>query len=71
MDTDPEPNIDFKDNFPSQEGVISESYQRPDKSYFQEPHKLENLIKTGRLVQKFILKQADINKILKIIIRKY
>ena len=28
---------------------------------------LENLVNTGRLVQKFLLKQADIDKILKII----
>ena len=45
-------------------------YQRPDKSYFKEPQELENLINTGRLVQKFLMKQADINKILKIIKRK-
>ena len=42
-------------------------YQRPDKSYFQEPKELEGLVNTGRLVQKFSPKQADINKILKII----
>ena len=26
----------FEENSPYQEGVISETYQRPDKSYFQE-----------------------------------
>ena len=61
-DIDPEPSMDFKDNSPFQEGVISETYQRPDRSYFQEPQELESLINTGRLVQKFLLKQADINK---------
>ena len=30
-----------------QEGVISEMYQRPDKSYFQEPQELDSLINTG------------------------
>ena len=45
-------------------------YQRPDRSYFQEPQELESLINTGRLVQKFLPQQADINKILKIIQRK-
>ena len=35
--------------------------------YFQEPWELEGLINTGKLVQKCLLKQADINKILKII----
>ena len=39
-DIDQEPNMDFDDNFPFQEGVISETYQRPDKSYFQEPQEL-------------------------------
>ena len=50
--------------------MILEIYQRPDKSYFQEPQVLDSLIKTGRLVQKFLLKQANIDKILKIIQRK-
>ena len=30
-------NLDFEENCPFQEGVISEAYQRPDKSFFQEP----------------------------------
>ena len=62
-DIDPEINTDFK------ESVISEMYQRPDKSYFQEPQKLESQINTDRLVQKFLPKQADIDKILKIMQR--
>ena len=69
-DIGPKLNTDFDDNSPFQEGVISETYQRPNKSYFQEPQELESLINTGRLVQKFFLKQADIDKILKIIQRK-
>ena len=39
----------------------------PDKSYFQELRELESLVNTGRLVQKFLPKQADIDKILKVI----
>ena len=27
-------NTDFEENPPYQEGVISETYQRPDRSYF-------------------------------------
>ena len=50
--------------------MISETYQWPDKSYFPEPQELESLINTGRFIQKFLLKQADINKILKIMQRK-
>ena len=30
-------NMDFEENSPHQEGVISEIYQKPDKSYLQEP----------------------------------
>ena len=30
-------NLDFEENFPFQEGVISEAYQNPDKSFFQGP----------------------------------
>ena len=62
--------MDFKDNSPFQEGVISEMYQRLDRSYFQEPQDLESLINTDRLVQKFLLKQVDIDEILKGIQRK-
>ena len=70
LDIDLELNTNFEENSPFQERVISEIYQRPDRSYFQEPQNWENLINTGRLVHKFLPKQADINKILKIIFRK-
>ena len=50
--------------------MISETYQRPDRSYFQGPQELDSLNNTGKPVQKFLLKQADIDKILKIIQRK-
>ena len=65
--TDVSPRIDlkFEENLLYHEGIISETYQRPDKSYFQEPRELENLVNIGRLVQNFLLKQADIDKILK------
>ena len=63
-------NLDFKENSPSQEGVISEAYQRPDKLFFQEPQELNGLINTSNLIQIFLPKQADIDKILKVIQRK-
>ena len=69
-DFDPEINMDFEENLSFQEGVISETYQRQDKSYFQEPQELDSLINTDRLVQKYLLKQADIDKILKTMQRK-
>ena len=39
----------------------------PINLIFQEPKDLESLVNTSRLVQKFLPKQADIDKILKII----
>ena len=45
-------------------------YQRLDMSYFQAPQELESLVNTGRQVQKFLPKQADIDKFLKNIQRK-
>ena len=35
--TKPKMDIEFEENSPHQEGIISEFYQRPDKTYFQEP----------------------------------
>ena len=47
-----------------------EIIQRLDKSFFQNPKKLEDLIDTGNLIHKFLPKQTDIDKILHIIQRK-
>ena len=33
----PNINFDFEENSPFHEGVMSEMFQRPDKSFFQEP----------------------------------
>ena len=63
-------NLDFEENSPFQEGVISEAYQRPNKTFFQEPQELNSLVNTGILVQEFLPKQANIDKILKVIQRK-
>ena len=63
-------NLDFEENSPFQEGVISETYQRPDKSIFQETQELNDLINTGYLIQNLLPKQADIDKILKVIQKK-
>ena len=60
-------NLDFEENSPFQEGIISEAYQRQDKSFFQE---LNDLINASNLIQFFLPKQADIDKILKVIQRK-
>ena len=63
-------NLDFEENSLFQEGVISETYHRPIKSFFQEPQELNDLINTGNLVHKFLPKQTDIDKILKVVQRK-
>ena len=50
-------NMDFEENSPYL-GVISETYQRPNKSYFQEPPEFQGLVSIGKLGQKFQPKQA-------------
>ena len=66
----PDINSDFEKNSPFQEGIISEKFQIPDKSFFQEPKELNDLINIGNLIQKVLPKQADIDKILRVIQRK-
>ena len=58
---------DFEENSPYQEGIISEIYQRLDKSQLIEPPELAHLINTDNLVQKYLPEQTDIDKSLKII----
>ena len=60
-------NLDIKKYSPFQEGVISETIQRPDKSFFQNPKRLKDLIDTGNVIHKFLPRQTDIDKILHII----
>ena len=69
-DFDMHRKIEFEENSPHQEGIISKIYERPDKSYTQEPTKLKDLIDTTKLIQKFLPKQVDIDKILDVIQRK-
>ena len=66
----PNINFDFEENSPFQEGIISEKLQKLDKSFFQEPKELGDLINKGNFVHKYLPKQMDIDKILKIIQRK-
>ena len=63
-------NLDIEENSPFQEGVISETIQRPDKMFFQKPKSLDNIIDMGNLIQKFLPKQTDINRNLQVIQRK-
>ena len=63
-------NLDFEENLPFQEGIMSKMFQRPDKSLFQNPKELGEVINKENLIHKFLPRQADIDKILKIIQRK-
>ena len=58
MDLDTDINTDFEEN---------SLYQRPNRVIFPRTHELDSPISTGKLVQKFLPKQADMDKILKII----
>ena len=37
-------NFDFEESSPFQEGIMSKTFQRLDKSFFQEPKELSNLL---------------------------
>ena len=43
--------IEIEENSPFQENIISEVNERPDKSYFQEPIELKDLVDTKNIVQ--------------------
>ena len=64
------PNVDFEKNSPHQEGIITEVYINPNQSYIEQPQELTNLVNTSKLVQKYLPRQADIDKILDIIKKK-
>ena len=70
LDNDSDRKVEIEENLPFQEGIISEIYERPDNSYMQEPQELKDLIDTTKLIQKYLPKQTDIDKILDIIKRK-
>ena len=70
LDNDLDRKVEIGENSPFQEGIILEIYERPDNSYMQEPQELIDLIDTTKLIQKYLPKQMDIDKILDIIRRK-
>ena len=70
LESDLKINRDIEENSPYQEGIISEIYHRPHKSQLVDPPELTDLVNTDRIVQKYLPKQADIDKILKVIQRK-
>ena len=53
-------SLDFEENSPFQEGIISETYQRLEKSFFQEPKELNDLVNTSNLIQMFLPQHRQI-----------
>ena len=62
-------NIDVAENSPFQEGIISKT-RKTRHILCTRTHELKDLIDTTKLIQKFLPKQMDIDKILDIIKRK-
>ena len=70
LDNDLDRKVDIEENLPFQECITSETYKRPDTAYIQEPYELTDLVDATKLIQKFLPKQMDIDRILDIIKRK-
>ena len=64
-----DPNMDIGANSAHQEGIIMDTYVVPDQSYLEQPQELIKLVNTSKVVQWYLLWQADIDKILNIIKR--
>ena len=62
-------NLDFEENSPHQEGIITETYESPNKSYLEQLQELSDLGDNTTITHKYLPKQVDI-KILNIIKRK-
>ena len=63
-----DPNVE--ENSPHQEGIILETYINLDQTYFERPQELTDLVNTTKLVQKYLSRQMDIDKILDVIKKK-
>ena len=55
-------NFDFDENSLFQEGIMLETFQRPDKSFFQNPKELGDLINKENLVHKFFPSKQTLTK---------
>ena len=66
----PNINLDFEENSLFQEGIMSETFLKLDKSFFKNPKDLGDLINKENLIHKLLPKQTDIDKILEVIQRK-
>ena len=63
-------NTDFEEISPFQEGIILETCERPDMSNIKEPSELVDLLATTKIIQKFLPKQADTDKVVDVIQRQ-
>ena len=70
INPNPKINFNFEENSPFQEDIMSETFQRPDKSFYQNSKELGDLKNKENLVHKYLPKQTDIDKILMVIQRK-
>ena len=57
-DTSPKIDIEFKENSPYQEGIISKAYQRPDKILFSRTYRIRKFSKHKQIGTK-ISTEAD------------
>ena len=64
------PNLDFEEISPHQDGIITEIYKSPDKSYLEQPQELSHIVDSTKLIHRYLPKQVDIEKIMNIIKRK-
>ena len=62
LETDLDRKVDIEENSPFQEGIISETYERPEQSYVQEPYELKDLIDTTKLVRRFYPSRQTLTK---------
>ena len=44
-----ETNLDFEENSPHQEGIITKTYESPDNSYLEQPQELSDLVDSTKL----------------------
>ena len=70
LENDSDRKVELEEDSPFQKSIMSEIYERPNTSYVQEPQEFKDLIDTIKVIQKFLPKQTDIDKILEIIQRK-
>ena len=51
------PNFDFEETSPFQEGIMSKTFQKLARSFFQEPKELGTFINKETLIHKYLPKQ--------------